>query len=230
MVAPDTKEERSVRKQRELLDGAERIYLRDGDLGLTVRRLAAEADTTSQTIYTYFGSRDAVLDAMVDRVLGELDRVLDQLESPSTEPVDGDRLGALAVLYGRYSLAHPPRFRMLASAHSPEGWKQEAVAERRRRLVQIVADLLPSRDEATARILIGAWNGLIQAALDGLVADISFPGTISMVADDSVLVDDPGVAADREPVAGRLEPALVLLADQLVGPRDGVSVTGPSGI
>ncbi|MFV0260021.1 MAG: TetR/AcrR family transcriptional regulator [Acidimicrobiales bacterium] len=224
MVAPDTKEDRSVRKQRELLDGAERIYLRDGDLGLTVRRLAAEADTTSQTIYTYFGSRDAVLDAMVDRVLGELDQMLDQLETPSTQPAEGDRLSAVAVVYSRYSLAHPPRFRMLASAHSPEGWKQDLVAARRHRLVRIVSTMVPDQDEATARILIGAWNGLIQAALDGLVADTSNPGTISMVADTSTAVDGD------DPEAGRLESAMVLLADQLVGLLGGVSVTGPSGI
>lgn len=53
-------------KEERLAAAVESVWLAEGDLGLTVRRLAVASDTTSQTLYTYWGSRDALLAAVAD--------------------------------------------------------------------------------------------------------------------------------------------------------------------
>ena len=112
-------------KKRQLLDAAERVYCSHGNLGLTVRRLAAEGDTTSQTIYTYFGSRDAVIVAMYDRSMAGAQRLLDQLGENLRSAAGGEdpraRLVSTALAYRAYCLENPAHFKMLAEGKGPEG-------------------------------------------------------------------------------------------------------------
>ena len=175
-----TRQQRSLEKKRQLLDAAERVYYRDGDLGLTVRRLAAEASTTSQTIYTYFGSRDAVIEAMFERVLGDLDRLLTSVEAgPSAwTPGSAGGTGLLDLVgeYRRYCLAHPAQFQILATGRSPEGTDPDEVALRRQRLLGAIhrgglatAPLTDEVVEGGARVLLAAIDGFIRAELDELI-------------------------------------------------------------
>ena len=116
-MSAGTRKQRSTDKKRRLLDAAERVYYRDGDLGLTVRRLATEASTTSQTIYTYFGSRDAVIGGMYDRILADLDGLLDtiQVVARQASAAEGGSPRAavlpLTQVYRRHILAKPAQLR-----------------------------------------------------------------------------------------------------------------------
>lgn len=73
-----------------LLDAAEVAWWLWGDLGLSVRRvLAAGRDVsaitlTSQTVYTYFGSMEAMIGAMAERAVTALQQLTE-------EPVDAGR-------------------------------------------------------------------------------------------------------------------------------------------
>ena len=169
--------ERTVDKKRQLLDAAERVYCQHGNLGLTVRRLAAEGDTTSQTIYTYFGSRDAVIVAMHDRAVGELEQMLQQLNERLQAAGDPQgRLLGVAMAYRAYSLEHPAHFKMLAEGVAPEDGDPATIRGLQAHLVGLVeqaqmgAGIMSQGDNSLgARQSIALLHGLIQAELDGFL-------------------------------------------------------------
>ena len=73
----------------------------DGVDHLTMRRLAGELGVMPNTLYSYFPDKDALLDALIDDLLGEID---------VGEPADGDwRDGLVRVMDSsrRLLLAHP---------------------------------------------------------------------------------------------------------------------------
>ena len=169
-----TRKQKSTEKKRRLLDAAERVYYRDGDLGLTVRRLASEASTTSQTIYTYFGSRDAVIGGMYERVLADLDVLLDTIETVARQAppalIDGrSRANVLpaAQVYRRHALAKPAQLRMLATARGPEGTDPTELIDRRNRLIAAVEQ---SSNPGGGAVIVAAVNGFVEAELNHLLA------------------------------------------------------------
>ncbi len=187
-------------KKRQLLDAAERVYCQHGNLGLTVRRLAAEGDTTSQTIYTYFGSRDAVIVAMHDRAVADLERLLhslaEQLKSSSGDPQA--RLLGVTQAYRTYCLEHPAHFKMLAEGLAPEDGDPSAVRALQAQLIdlveqaQLAAGIMPrGMNDLGARQSIAMLHGLIQAELDGfLKADDASDAALSGVIGRLVGLDE----------------------------------------
>ena len=170
--------ERTVDKKRQLLDAAERVYCQHGNLGLTVRRLAAEGDTTSQTIYTYFGSRDAVIVAMYDRAVADLERLLrplgEQLRSAGDEP--RARLVEIASTYRRYCLDHPAHYKMLSEGIGPEDTDSGTIRKLQGQLVdlfeqaQLAAGIMPQgMNDLGARQSLAQLHGLIDAELNGFL-------------------------------------------------------------
>jgi AcrR family transcriptional regulator len=167
-----------VDKKTQLLDAAERVYWELGNLGLTVRRLAAEGDTTSQTIYTYFGSRDAVIVAMYDRILADLAELLarlsDQMGAGSADP--RVRLVEAAMAYRQYGVDKPARFKMLAEGKGPEGTEPAPILKLRSQLVDVVDRAMTAAGSQTgswsgtgARPALALLHGLIQSELVGFV-------------------------------------------------------------
>lgn len=165
-------------KKRQLLDAAERVYCQHGNLGLTVRRLAAEGDTTSQTIYTYFGSRDAVIVAMYDRAVADLERLLrplgEQLRSAGEDP--RTRLVEIALTYRRYCLDHPAHYKMLSEGIGPEDTDAGTIRKLQGQLVdlfeqaQLAAGIMPQgMNDLGARQSLAQLHGLIDAELSGFL-------------------------------------------------------------
>ncbi len=87
---------------REVVVGAaRRVADQHGVKGLTMRRLAAELSVMPNALYTYFPDKEALLDALIDHLLGDIDRV---------DPSQGDwREGLVRVMDSsrRLLLAHP---------------------------------------------------------------------------------------------------------------------------
>lgn len=225
MSTTGTQVERSARKQRQLLDAAERVYHRHGDLGLTVRRLAAEAEATSQTIYTYFGSRDAVIDGMYVRITAEVGGMLETIEDGLAADVDGspvDALARAATVYRRYCVSYPARFAMLSGGHGPRGWDPTPMSELRQRLIAMIGRSVGDSSvgdgdeagEAWSRLVLAVWHGVIQAQLDELL-----PAGYS--DRDGRIGAGPG---DEE----RVEQMMRALVECIVTPAP-VSVAAPNG-
>jgi len=127
-----------------LMDSVEDIWFAQGDLALSVRRLTSASGTTSQAIYTYFGSMDNLLDSAFQRALTELDEAIASLHQPSD--------------WFRYALEHPARWQMVQLARGPGGRTSDNLAV----LAERVAGLSGYGPLQAAQL-----NGLIDAAIAG---------------------------------------------------------------
>lgn len=80
-------ERRRQRVRVSIIAAAEKVFSREGEAGLSIRRLAEEIDYSPSAIYKYFGSKDELLeelkDAFFERLLSRVDRV--QLASMAFE-------------------------------------------------------------------------------------------------------------------------------------------------
>ncbi len=127
-----------------LMDSVEEIWHAQGDLALSVRRLTAASHTTSQAIYTYFGSMDNLLDNAFQRALTGLDEATASMQTPSD--------------WLRYAIERPARWQMVQLDRGPGARTSEHLATVAERLARLTGyDPLQ-----TAQL-----NGLIDAAIAG---------------------------------------------------------------
>jgi AcrR family transcriptional regulator len=133
-----------------ILDAAQAIIDRDGDAGLTFRRLGMELDADPTAAYRYFRSKDDLLLALGDRLLGEaVDAVPDGL---------GWREGLHDLAHAlRSSLLRHPRLAVLVSVRTTQG---EAEARGIERILGMLTDTGLPMAEAVA-----VWRALADTVL-----------------------------------------------------------------
>jgi AcrR family transcriptional regulator len=82
--------------RRAILEAAERRLIEDGPEGVRVQHIAADLDMTGAALHYHFGSRDALIDAVMrfsaKRLLTDIDAIL---EAWDVDQLDMHRLGAL---------------------------------------------------------------------------------------------------------------------------------------
>lgn len=171
--------------QARLLDAAEDLFASEGPMALTNRRIGDRAGTTTQAIYTYFGSRDALIEAMYQRAVDAVDEIIMLASSvvPS-DPGEGDIIVAFqqaAHQYRQFCLAHPARFRMVRGAAADVGLAGEA-ADLRERLLDAISKIGRSGPternaayEARIHLTVAALHGFFEAELDGLITEAHNP-------------------------------------------------------
>jgi AcrR family transcriptional regulator len=103
-----------------ILKTAVRFIDDNGLRGLTMRRLGAELGVEAMSLYRYVPGREALLDGVVETVIGEM------YDDPAvvTVPRDGwqDFLQRLAHGVRRVALAHPAAFPLVASRPPEAPW------------------------------------------------------------------------------------------------------------
>jgi AcrR family transcriptional regulator len=82
------RQERAADTRRRLADSARRLFREQGYTATTIAEIAQHADLAVQTFYAVFGSKRAVLMALVDRMeqAAELPQLLQQLAAASGAP------------------------------------------------------------------------------------------------------------------------------------------------
>lgn len=196
----------SVRKREAILDGAEKAFLRDGFAAANMDAVAADAGVSKQTVYTHFGSKEALFVAVVRRITSDAsDRV--HFEVP--DPADAGELEPYLIGYAtrqlsivldarllavrRLVIAESARFPELAHAFWEHGPARAMDTMRGRFARFTAAGMLRATDAAAAA---ASFNWLVMGeALN-----------IAMLRGDSAILDD----AARERVAR--EAARVFLA------------------
>ena len=89
-----------------LVDAAERVLVRDGLRGLTVRAVATEAGVAPMGVYNRFGSKNGLVAAVLVR---GFDGLADSIRT--REDADpARRLGACGRSYRRFALANPQHY------------------------------------------------------------------------------------------------------------------------
>ncbi len=195
-----------------LLEGAERLLERNGVDGLTVRRMAAEASVAPMGVYSRFGGKHGVLDALLargfDQLAAELDAVADQ-----------DPLGALAEAARRYrsfAKRHPALYGLMFDRAIP-GWQPSPSAlghagapfgllVRQVSLAMAAGALAGGDPVEVAQRLWSASHGVVSLELRGLgfVADVDAHYELLMQSLVTGLVDPlrrptPGAASPKLP-------------------------------
>lgn len=126
--SPPTPAPRDARER--VLDCAARLLEESGLEGLTIRRLSAACGLTPPALYTLFGDKAGILEALVQRSFVQLSQAVGSIES-SGVPRDDARRAYLEI--ARYGCEHPHHFRLLEArlpASTPTGpslevWREQ---------------------------------------------------------------------------------------------------------
>lgn len=96
-----------------LIDAALRILHRDGAAALTVRSITAEAGCSTTGVYTYFGGKLGLVEAIYVEGFESFDRALDPLLER------GDIAGS-GLAYRHWALEHPTQYMVMFGRAVPE--------------------------------------------------------------------------------------------------------------
>jgi AcrR family transcriptional regulator len=190
-----------------LTDVATAIYLRDGLDGLSLRTLAAKAGVSRSTPYTYFGSKDHIVDSI--RAAG-----FDRLTARCREAFVGGgeplaRMKLLGWTVVRFACDEPAIYRLMFSRPVFTGEVSEPLGQALARFREVSR---PPLDEAVAAGLVrstlapdalrratwAAFHGLISLHLQG-----HFESTEQLHADFELLnqIIAHGILVEREATA-----------------------------
>jgi AcrR family transcriptional regulator len=152
----------------EILDAALNLLDHGGPSAASVRGIAARVGVAPNAVYTYFPDKAAVVKALVERLLGEVDHdVFADRERPWRERVE-----ALALELRERLSAHPGAVSLMVGGPM-EGPNALALNER---LLQLLADAgLDRADAARASYLLIVY---VFGAIALEVADVHQPGPL----------------------------------------------------
>lgn len=159
-------------QRRRILDSAVRILADEGATGLTVRAVAEASDCSTTGIYTYFGGKDGLLEAIFrDGVRRFRAHVGAEDEVPGADAAD--RLRRAMRRYGEWALANPTHYLLMFAPSgfdaSPES-RTEAVAgfeDLVRRVAAVAPDLPGPEVDRAAYHLWAALHGHVMLRLTG---------------------------------------------------------------
>jgi TetR/AcrR family transcriptional regulator len=218
-------ERRKARTRGEILDAAERLFLRQGYQATTIGQIAESADVAGRSVYGHFGDKAGLYTALVDQALTLDQRYCDAGWDSASEPLG--RLTGLAEGYLRFYRDHPGLFRIFrfppADATGATGLQAGAqrVAARIRAETGRMAGALreaieaglirPVPVDATATFLWASWDGVIACHLlpDHMgLSDAEFDAVLAQareVLSTGLLVPQPTRPLPTRPVTKRTD-------------------------
>lgn len=168
-----------------VISAAARLLAEEGLAALTVRRVADRVNASTKVIYTLFGGKDGLLEAVY---LAAFDRLSEDLTAPAAVAEPRARILALARAYRLFALAHPDLYSVMFGEASA-GFQPSADARRRgwatfKAMRQSLSDCRPAMADHDADFAMRA----VWAAMHGVVSlelrEILGPAEIS----DALLV------------------------------------------
>jgi AcrR family transcriptional regulator len=154
---------RAAETRHALLSAAHRLFVTNGWIGTGMRDVAAEAGVATETLYTYFPSKRALFQAVVDEAVVGDDRPVPVADRSEFEAIGrgrhADRTRAAARLVtGIYARTAPFAKVLREAAPSDEeiAGMLRATRERQRRDVAAAAELITGRP-ATPAERDGLW-------------------------------------------------------------------------
>ena len=109
--SPDSPD--SSARRREVLEAAARLLAQDGPHGLSLRRVAAEAGGSTQIVYTLFGGKAGLADALYAEGFDRLARAMRAGLDAAPPSGDPERLVAVGRAYRQFALAEPSFFAVM---------------------------------------------------------------------------------------------------------------------
>lgn len=164
--------------RRTLLDAASRLLLEEGPGALTMRRVAGAVGCSTTVLYTMFGAKEGLADALYREGFERLRR---RLEAAGGDPDPLGRLRALGRAYRASALAEPgyygvmfqqaiPGFRPSAESLVVAGASLEVLTQAVRAAMG-AGGLRAGDPRAVAEVLWAAVHGVVSLELAGHFAD-----------------------------------------------------------
>lgn len=162
---------------RSLVEVAERLVREEGPHAVSLRRVAEAAGTTTQAVYTSFGGKPGLIDALYREGYARLATRLAEVDS-GAEPLE--RIRALGAVYRERALADPHLYELM-TAHPIAGYEPPLASRRAARatlqpLVDAAGDavdagVLAGEPDQIAHLLWAAGHGFVALELQGLAPD-----------------------------------------------------------
>lgn len=162
-----------------ILSAAAAVLQDEGPAALTIRRIAQAVNTSTKAIYTHFGGKDGLLDAVYLEGFAGLGRSMSAAPTGASPP---DRLRAMCVAYRDYARARPAFYNVM---FGDMGRAYHASVESRRKAAETfailkhaiqaslnaqAADHAPVSAGLVTRMLWAAMHGVVSLELRGLLA------------------------------------------------------------
>jgi AcrR family transcriptional regulator len=161
--------------EQALVDAAERVLVRDGLPALTVRSVAAEAGVAPMGVYNRFGSKDALVAAVLVRGFDGLRAAV----AGDADPDPVDRLMASGRNYRRFALAQPQHYGAMFGSRPALAVDTPELAEHGAAAFQALVDhvryamaagrLRDGDPTETAQVIWSAVHGAVSLELAGAV-------------------------------------------------------------
>ncbi|QHT55432.1 TetR/AcrR family transcriptional regulator [Cellulomonas sp. H30R-01] len=159
-----------------LLDATSRAISRGGPDAVTVRDVATAAGTSASAVYSLFGGRDALLQAVGAEAAA---RFAASLAAAARTDDPGEDLLALGLAYRRWAVDEPHFYRVMFGTRPADEPAVASVTQdatfrvlRDSALAVLRAAGAPDADERAARAAEGLWalvHGLVDLELGGLL-------------------------------------------------------------
>lgn len=160
-----------------ILAAAATVLSEEGPAALTIRRVAQAVNASTKVIYTSFGGKDGLLDALYLHSFTGLER--EMLSARTAAAAPADCLHAVCLAYRAYALAEPAFYNVmfgdLGRAWQPPHESRLQARETFRILREAIEVSLPPHrlPEAipTTRLLWAAMHGVVSLEMRGLLAE-----------------------------------------------------------
>jgi AcrR family transcriptional regulator len=181
---------------------AERLVAEEGADALSVRAVAAEAETSTRAVYSLFGSKDGLVAALAQTAFEMLYDVIDEL--PETDDPAADLVAVGTVAVRGLVRDHPALFRIAFQRIAGLEPAPGLVAARERAWVQLQEKVQRLQDAGqlgtktvpdAARELNTMWEGLANAELRGEVLRIMPKGEEERAWTDALYTVIRGLSA-----------------------------------
>ena len=100
-------------RRRAVVESAARLLAEEGPHGLSLRRIAAEAGGSTQLVYTLFGGKRGLADALYAEGFGRLSAACRAALASCPPPGDPERLMAIGRAYRAFAQAEPAFFAVM---------------------------------------------------------------------------------------------------------------------
>jgi AcrR family transcriptional regulator len=172
---------RRERTRTLLLDAAELLLSQRAPEEIRIEDVAGQAGISAASVYVHFGTKDALMAAVTERVLALATQALRSAYAAQTSPLE--RFAGVGSAYLRLLLDHPAvvKYLTVTGERGPRTPVEDEVVERfsqlRREFEQSIRDAVEAGairqvdPELMSYFLFGAWNGVAALALrrDALV-------------------------------------------------------------
>lgn len=212
---PGLRERKKERTRAALIDAAADLFDRKGYDETTVAEIAAAAEVSTRTFFSYFRTKEEVLFADNAERL-RIAQAEIRLRHPGESPADvllrtAQRIFATSTFSNElFARLAPIRVRLILASPALQGYALRLLLGGQTDLARGLRDAFPDDlDEVTAAAMVGSFIGALVAVMMQLLAELPDPGRAILVDQEQLLaglrrgmqVAVAGLAAAGQPPA-----------------------------